>query len=150
MGTKRKQGGVAAVELAIVIIPLVLLVFGITEFGRAIYQYNTLTKAARDGARHLSQHEAGDANQIAIARCLTVHGNRDCDGTPLAPGLTLSHVQVLDRSNAADTHQNQTTGTGVVNLVTVGITGYEFFSLMPFVAPDMIFGDISVTMRQVL
>lgn len=43
--------GQAIVEMAIVIFLLVLLVMGIFEFGRAMYIKNTLTHAARTGAR---------------------------------------------------------------------------------------------------
>ncbi len=51
-----RQRGSAVVELAIVL-PLLLLIFlGTAEFGRALFQYNTLTKAVRDGARYISQH----------------------------------------------------------------------------------------------
>jgi Flp pilus assembly protein TadG len=43
--------GQAMVEMALVISFLVLLVFGMTEFGRAMYTKNTLNNAARAGAR---------------------------------------------------------------------------------------------------
>jgi len=43
--------GQALVELAIVLLLLLLLVLGIFEFGRAMYIKNTLTHAARAGAR---------------------------------------------------------------------------------------------------
>ena len=148
MRTKKSQRGVAAVELALVMIPLVLMAFGITEFGRAMYQYNTLAKSARDAARYLTQKGPGEG--AGTARCLAVYGNRTCTGTPVAPGLTESHVQVRDQISDPTTHQNQATGSGVVNLVSVTIAGYQFVSLVPFVAPNMTFGDISVTMRQVM
>jgi Flp pilus assembly protein TadG len=38
-------------EFALVLIPLLLLLFAIFDFGRAIYAYNTITDAARAGAR---------------------------------------------------------------------------------------------------
>ena len=43
--------GQALVEMALVLFLLLLLVFGIFEFGRAMYIKNTLTHAARAGAR---------------------------------------------------------------------------------------------------
>lgn len=43
--------GQALVEMAIIIPLLMLLVMGIFEFGRAMYIKNTLTQAARSGAR---------------------------------------------------------------------------------------------------
>lgn len=53
MATRRHIGnkGQALVELALSMFLLLLLVFGIVEFGRAFYIYNTLNNAAREGAR---------------------------------------------------------------------------------------------------
>jgi len=45
------QKGLALVELAISIFLLVLILFGVIEFGRAMYMRNTLNLAAREGAR---------------------------------------------------------------------------------------------------
>ncbi|MGE5469746.1 MAG: TadE/TadG family type IV pilus assembly protein [Bacteroidota bacterium] len=143
------QRGAAAVELAILLIPLVLLAFGITEYGRAMYQYNALAKGVRSAVRQLSEYSAGDATQIGIAKCLAVYGNYTCSGAPVAPGLTTAMVSVCDTTNCAGTHLNQSTGSGVVNLVTVTISDYPFISLVPSLVPNLTFGDISATMRQV-
>lgn len=48
------ESGVAAVEFAILLIPLLLIVAGIIEFGRAFWYYDALVKSTRDGARFLS------------------------------------------------------------------------------------------------
>lgn len=149
VNTLYPQRGVAAVELAILLIPLVLLTFGITEYGRAMYQYNTLAKGVRSAVRHLSVNSAGDATQIGIAKCLAVYGNAACTGAPLVPGLTTAMVSVCDTTNCASTHLNQSTGSGVVNLVSVTISGYVFTSIVPSLAPNITFGDLSATMRQV-
>ncbi|MGE5523483.1 MAG: TadE/TadG family type IV pilus assembly protein [Rhodospirillaceae bacterium] len=146
----KRQRGVAAVEMGIVLIPLVTLVFGITELGRAFYQYNSLAKATRDAARYLSAQGPGDADDIAVAKCMVVYGNSTCSGSALVPGLTVSQVSVCDASNCASTHGAQTTGSGVVNLVTVSVVGYSFTSIVPFVVPNLTFNDIGTTMRQVL
>ena len=51
-GTNRVHNrGQAMVETALIIFFLVLLIFGMTEFGRAMYTKNTLNNAARAGAR---------------------------------------------------------------------------------------------------
>jgi Flp pilus assembly protein TadG len=47
----RRQDGQAFVELAIVLPILVLLIFGITQFGLAFRNYIAITDAARVGAR---------------------------------------------------------------------------------------------------
>lgn len=48
---KLNSSGQALVEFAIILPLLLLLVFGITEFGRFLYLKNSATNAAREGAR---------------------------------------------------------------------------------------------------
>lgn len=153
----RKQNGVVVVEFALLIIPMILMVFGITEFGRAMYQYNTLVKSTRDVTRYLSTQAAGTG--VSTAQCLAVYGSKTCGvlGTELVPGLTTAMVTVCDASSCPASHSSVATGSGVVNLVTVTIQGYQFQSVVSFTAaglvvglPNITFGDISATMRQVL
>jgi len=49
--SRMKQKGQALVEFALILPILVLLVFGMVEFGRAMYIKNMLNNAARAGAR---------------------------------------------------------------------------------------------------
>ncbi|MDP3822974.1 MAG: pilus assembly protein [Burkholderiales bacterium] len=149
---KNRQRGVAIVEFALVLPFLLLLTFITTEFGRAIWQYNTLTKSVRDSVRYLSIQTPGDLVAIEKARNLTVYGRpvltSALNGTekPLAIGLSTSNVP-------APTWQ--TAGSGpVINTVTVRITGYTFNSMfatafgVPFGA--ITFSDITATMRSYL
>lgn len=149
-----RQHGSVTVELAILLIPLIVLAFGVTEYGRAIYQYNAITKGVRDSVRHLSQYAPGDAARIAEAKCLAAYGKTNCTDadTPLVPGLSTSNVTVRDRSVSTDApnYNLQETGRGTVNLVAVEVNGYSFTSLVPFVVPDFTFGTIRATMLQVL
>lgn len=151
---QRAMRGVAAVEFALLLGPMLLLVFGITEYGRALFQYNTLAKAARDSARLLSQHSPSDVGYPAAeARCLAVFGNSTCTAPALVPGLTTSMVQICDREACPGPgYANVPTSSGTINLVEVRISGFVFNSLVPFVTNGntLNFGDIRVTMRQVL
>lgn len=154
MNLRSRQRGVAAVELGILMIPLVLLAFGITEFGRAIYQYNTITKAVRDGVRYLTQGAPGDATRIGNAKSLVVCGTTaSCsDAAALVTGLYTDMVSVCDRSTCPD-HNLQPVEYGVgtfgqINLVTVTVNGFQFTSLLPFVMPNITFGPIRATMEQ--
>jgi Flp pilus assembly protein TadG len=45
------QKGVAAVEFALILLPLVLLIFGAIEFTTALYDKAVITNASREGAR---------------------------------------------------------------------------------------------------
>lgn len=163
MSTKKLQRGVAAVEFGILIIPLALMLFGLAEYGRAIYQYNTLAKSVRDATRYLSSLAPGELNAVGEnewnkARCIARYGNTSCSGSaPLVPNLTKDMVEICDASNwtnCATTHALVDT-FGAVNMVTVKISNYEFSSLINFPlgglnigASNIKFGDISNTMRQ--
>ena len=143
-----QQQGVAAVEFAILLPLLLLIVFGITEFGRAMYSYNTIVKATRDAARYvMTQQPGGGADAVAV--CLAKYGNTTCSGNPLAPGLATATVSVCDWQRCAGTHQAQGSAP-VVNLVSVTVSGYTFNSFVPFVTADLssfTFADISTTMK---
>ncbi|HEY8453507.1 MAG: pilus assembly protein [Micromonosporaceae bacterium] len=54
MTRHRGDRGAAAVEAALVIPLLLLIVFGIIDFGRMLHAQITLTEAAREGARAVS------------------------------------------------------------------------------------------------
>jgi Flp pilus assembly protein TadG len=49
--TIKNQQGVAAVEFALILFPLVLLVFGTIEFSTLLYDKAMITNASREGAR---------------------------------------------------------------------------------------------------
>ena len=52
------QRGAAAVEFALLLIVLLIIVAGIVEFGRTFWYHDALSKATRDGARFLSNERA--------------------------------------------------------------------------------------------
>lgn len=66
--SRRGERGAAAVEFALVLPILMLLIFGIVDFGRMLSAKITLTEAAREGARAtaLVGRQAG-ADRIASA-----------------------------------------------------------------------------------
>src|SRR5215208_1550127 len=82
----REESGIQLVELAIVI-PIFLILFAATaEFGRYFYEYTTLAKAARVGARYLVTEKV-DCPEAAIARNLIVYGNKAGTGSPILTDL---------------------------------------------------------------
>jgi Flp pilus assembly protein TadG len=154
---RRRARGVAAVELGFLLIPLVVLVFGVTEYGRAIYTYNTITKSARDAARYLTSKTPGSTADHQAAACLVVTGDASHSGATctssvvLAPGLTPDMVETCDAVlTCAGVTSTFSTGSGTINTVHVGISGYPFTSVVDFVAPSINFNNISVTMRSQL
>jgi len=148
---KKKQNGVALVEFALILPLLLILTFITTEFGRALYQYNTIAKSLRDASRYLSTQDPSiattDPSKITTARNLVVYGNPAGSGSPLVLGLTTSHVP---------TPTWQFKGSGpAINTVTIKVTGYKFRPLLTGAFGlgfgdangEIPFGDISATMR---
>lgn len=140
---KANQRGAAIVEFALILPLLLLLTMITTEFGRAIYQYNTVVKSVRGAARYLSVQTPGDANSLTAATNLVVYGNVSGTGSTLVPGLTASNIA---------TPTWQTTGSNpLINTVTIKVTGFTFHPLVTGVFGtawgNIPFSDVSATMR---
>jgi len=78
------QQGLAIVELAILLPLLLLILFGVAEFGRAWYLTNTLTNAAREGARRASISSADPTADPA--RAAVVERISESCPFPIDPG----------------------------------------------------------------
>jgi Flp pilus assembly protein TadG len=142
--TARRQHGVALVEFALILPFLLLLTFIATEFGRAMYDYDVLTKSARDAARYLSMQLPG--THFTEAKNLAVYGNLDASGSPILPGLTTAQVSDPTWQNAGS--------LPVINTVRVTISGYTFqpmfsgaFGATFFGGGSITFSPITATMR---
>ena len=137
----KKQKGVALVEFALIVPLLVILIFLTTEFGRAYYQYNTITKGVREAARYLSVRAQGVG--VANAKNIIIYGNPAGTGSPLLASLTLSNVP--------DPVWSSTGSYPVLNTVTVSVTGFTFVPLggnvfgMNF--SPIVFSSVQATMR---
>lgn len=116
----RPQRGVAAVEFALVLFLLMVLVSGTVEFGRTIWYYNSLTKATRDGARIMSMVPVDQVTAGVTQAKDLVYGAAVAAGVP---DVTRDHVEVscLNSGFAAVTCAN---GTEPV-YVRVAISGYN-------------------------
>jgi hypothetical protein len=145
--TGRRQRGVAAVELALVIPVLVLLSLGVAELGRLIYTYNTMLKAVHSAARLLamSDHLTNLTEREAVrgeALNLALYGDMESQDAPLVPGLTASMVRVCTIDVCPD-HIQPT-----LNYVSVRITGYRYPSMFTVLLPAHVsLTDVSSTLR---
>jgi Flp pilus assembly protein TadG len=72
----RHEHGQEVVEFAIILPLLLLLFFSIFDFGILIFSYDTISNAAREGARYGAVHPTDDAGIIAAARRLTTGLNQ--------------------------------------------------------------------------
>jgi len=61
------QRGATLVEYALVVMIFWVLVFGIIEFGRLVFAYNSVASIAREGARYGIMHPDDSAGVVAAA-----------------------------------------------------------------------------------
>lgn len=101
MGKLTKQRGLAVVELAVATPFLLVMLMVCAEFSRIFYQYNTLTKSVRDGARFAAEDAYNSTRQFSLtnqkiteAQNIVVFGDINGNGTPLLTGLNIGNVTV--------------------------------------------------------
>ncbi|MCK9983920.1 MAG: hypothetical protein AzoDbin1_00392 [Azoarcus sp.] len=132
----KRQRGVAAVEFAIVLIVLLLIMAGIIEFGRAFWYYDALTKATRDGARLMSVAERDNFSTgsfIGDAKSLVV---RAANSANLNPQLAVGQVSVTCLDGDLNTTACGSGLTANQEYIRVAITGYtiDIGGFMPFLS----------------
>jgi Flp pilus assembly protein TadG len=122
------ERGAAAVEFAIVLALMLLIVAGIFEFGRAFQYYDALAKATRDGARYMSAAPKATINSVAVgtAKDLVVAA---VNAANVVPALTNAEVVVTCTPAAC------VDGTAPTD-IEVSISGYSITigGVMPFVS----------------
>ena len=165
---QKKVRGAAAVELALIALPMVLLAVAAVEYSRLIFTYQTLLKSVREGARYLSTFDpgatgyaSGSPNARLVAQNRVVFGaNTPGINAPKAIGLTVGKVCIYDRLNLSPgggcpalpigNFQNISTGAGLptLNAVRVEIRGYVFDSAFPLPLGSITFEPIAAVMAQ--
>jgi Flp pilus assembly protein TadG len=87
MKAKEKERGAVAVELAVLLPLLLLILIGTMEFGRVFNVQNSLSQAAREGARHA----AINYNKSTL----------DVEGTAIAAAPSLNGLAMTVTDNAS-------------------------------------------------
>jgi Flp pilus assembly protein TadG len=113
----RRQRGLAAVELALMMPVFLFVMTATAEAGRALYEYNTLTKGVRDAAQYVARYGvnvdtgvlAPTTAEEAIARNLAVYGTPATGSTPLLPGMTTGTVTLTYQAVNGSATNNQVT-----------------------------------------
>src|SRR5215210_194207 len=93
-GKLRREDGAAAVEFALIVGLLAILIFGLLEYGLAFWQVQNLRAAAREGARVAAvggdDADVRAAMQISsvgsFASTSTFSRDRTCDGSTATTG----------------------------------------------------------------
>lgn len=127
----RVQRGMAMVEFTITLPLLLLLLFAIAEFGRLLFQYNSLLQANRDAVRYVAGKAWNptlgtvelSADLQTKAKNLAVYGLPvvPANSQPLVPGLTTGNVQV---TTVGTTHVQVSTSYSFVPVLGSGIPAF--------------------------
>ena len=94
------ENGQTLVEFALVLPIFILVVFGLVDFGRAVFNYNTLAEAAREGAR------------VAAVQADWIGETGNC-GLPASQGGCPSSTSVF-RSRVEQAVRNSSIGLGTI------------------------------------
>ncbi|MBA3515662.1 MAG: pilus assembly protein [Pyrinomonadaceae bacterium] len=131
--TESGQRGATLVEFAIGATVFLTAMFGIIEFGRALWTHNALADAARRAARYAVNQPASNppgvktnglnvGPSITAIRNVAVYGDPAGGSQPMVSNLTPANLNV------------QYTGFGVgEGTVAVTITDYQFQFIVPIV-----------------
>jgi Flp pilus assembly protein TadG len=144
---ENRRRGATAVETALVLIPLLMFLFGIFEYGRLLMDWNLLNNAAREGGRYALANNQDPAISTDVSTIVT---NYMAGRSTSFSGFTVSVSGVsMSGPNAGTAY----TGNGVNNLapgdqITVTVTGnYQFMNIIPTVsAPNAFLMTSSVTL----
>jgi Flp pilus assembly protein TadG len=125
----RRETGGAAVEFAIILPLLILILFGTVEFGLLLYNKQVLTNASREGARAGIVIEVPKKDKAAIRKIIKDYCNDpDLDGDTTDKRLINFNgaSDILNDSNITITGEQQTFGNDLI--VKVDYT-YNFLVL---------------------
>src|SRR5437867_12275689 len=92
-----RQQGHTLVEFAFVTVIFLVVLFGITEFSRALWTWNALVHATREGARYAVVEPSSTVTTI---QKYVVYHDPSGSTTPVVPGLSESQVEVTYRTYA--------------------------------------------------
>jgi Flp pilus assembly protein TadG len=121
----RSRRGAVPLETALVLIPLLSLIFGIFEFSRLLMDWNLLNNAAREGCRYAVVHNTDTTIGAEVQTTVTnFMAGRTTDFSAFSVNVSGTHQGVATPVN------NLTAG----DLVTVTVSGaYKFLNIIPLI-----------------
>lgn len=138
---RRLQQGVTCVEFAIVASVLFMVMFGVIEFGRALFVANALVESTRRGARVAAICPVGDPAPAQVAIFANAGGT-----SLIAPNLTTANVAVSYLDQAGAPLANPAGSYTQIQYVRVRIVNYTMQLLIPFVQPSFLMPAFTATL----
>ena len=129
---KNKERGASLVEFSIAATVFLTVMFGVIEFGRALWTHNALADAARRGARYAVLNQASKIDDV---KKIVVYGSLDEDAEPMLANLTTDNVDVFYQGFGMD-----------VGTVQVIIKEYDFEFIVPIVSTTIRMPNYTTTL----
>jgi Flp pilus assembly protein TadG len=143
---RRGQNAQAMVEFALLAPMFFLLLFGLVDFGRAIYFYNSIAHGAREAARYAIALDNGGATDVAIRQqarfdlfSVPVDASTSCSpdlcAVPAPAVPNQAYVQVSPSYDARQTLDGSAVNPGITTHypLTVTVTFY-FRPITPIIS----------------
>jgi Flp pilus assembly protein TadG len=145
IGSRRSRGhrrgrGQALVEFALVIPLFLLLLVGLFDLGRAVFAYNTLTNAAREGARTAIVNQYKPSIITRAKQQTAIVELND-------PSVTINFYQVK-----ADGTPNTSAQCALVAVGCLAVVSFEatYMPITPFISNIIFKNGVTFTARSVL
>jgi Flp pilus assembly protein TadG len=130
----KRRRGATAVETALVILPLLMMLFGIFEYGRLLMDWNLLDNAAREGCRYaLANNTSSTINTDVQTVVNNYMAGRNTSFSSFTVTVSGTHSGTTYTGNAVN---NLAPG----DLITVSVSGnYNFLNIIPLVSMPNVF-----------
>ena len=135
---RTRRCGATAVETAMVMVPLIMFLMGVFEYGRFLLDRNVLNNAAREGCRYALVNNTSTTINTSVQGIVTTFMGREV--------ASFKNFTVT----VSGTHQG--VATSVNNLaagdyITVTVTGqYQFMNVIPLIPMPKLTMTSAVTM----
>jgi Flp pilus assembly protein TadG len=148
--SRRDRNGQSLVEFALLLPVLLLIIFGVVDFGRGIFQYNTTAEAARQAGRLAVVDQTVAAvkaqartSAVAVALDADPNGVRVC----FKDAAMSTAAQLSCTNTAAATLCNGGVAPKFIGCLAVVETQSKFLPLTPVIS--RIIGNLTLTSRSV-
>ena len=124
-GKARDERGAIAVELIIVLPILVVLLFGLIEFGVAMSKFQAYMSAAREGARYAAVHCRPDSSTGCTNTLIATKVQNAAVGYAIGPGSPSEDIM------CGNTNVGQTVTVSWQQNITVNIAFFGTYTMSP-------------------
>ena len=138
---RAKQKGATTVEFAIVASVMLMILFGVIEFGRVMFVGNALAESTRRGARLAAVCPVGDPMPAQAAILAGADGVSLIDADLTVANVSIAYLDVNGAPVA-----NPAVNLAAIRYVRTSIVDYQQQMLIPFIMPSFLMPSFAATL----